>query len=151
MSMNSSFCYGYGFPCDYTDRALFDFIANHKTSFIQSDEEKELYDQMIYMDDFSDIEEIFEDYSCKNNGVAGTGAVVANIMSRETGIHFAYCQEDDECETKASILLMEGLPWDFSEAEKKLTLESLEELCLKYRKELRIPEPSDYLALEYFG
>lgn len=151
MSMNSSFYYGYGFPCDYTDRALFSFIKNHKTSFMQSDEEKKLYDQMIHMDDFSDIDKIFETYSCENTGIEGTGAAVANIMFRETGIRFAYCPENDECDTKASILLTESLPWSFNEAEKKLTLESLEELCLKYCKELRIPEPPDYLALEYFG
>lgn len=47
------------------------------------------------------------------------GAVIANIMSRETGIRFAYCQPD--CNTLASVVFEESYPWMANETEKELT------------------------------
>ena len=95
MSMRSSFIYGYGFNSDCDEGKLIDFIKEHKETFCESDREKELYNDMLkHIENEYDLEDFFEDYSCDNTGIKGIGAVIANIMSRETGIRFAYCQPD---------------------------------------------------------
>lgn len=95
MSMRSSFIYGYGFNSDCDEEKLIDFIKEHKEAFCKSNREKKLYNDMLkHTESEYDLEEFLEDYSCDNTGMEGMGAVIANIMSRETGIRFAYCQPD---------------------------------------------------------
>lgn len=104
-----------------------------------------------YTENEYDLEDFFEDYSCDNTGMEGIGAVIANIMSRETGIRFAYCQPDGDCDTLASIVFDEKYPWSFNETEKELTEEKLSNICKKYMDELGIVDNPDYLDLEYYG
>lgn len=153
MSMRSSFIYGYGFNCDCCDEEkLIDFIKEHKEAFCKSDREKELYNDMLnYTEGEYDLEDFFEDYSCDNTGMEGIGAVIANIMSRETGIRFAYCQPDEDCDTFASIVFDEKYPWEFNETEKELTEEKLSNICKKYMDELEIVDDLHHLGLEYYG
>lgn len=79
------------------------------------------------------------------------GAVIANIMSRETGIEFAYCQPDENCDTPASVVFDEKYPWLLNETKKELTEEKLSNICKKYMDELGITDDPDYLELEYYG
>lgn len=152
MSMNSSFIYGYGFNSDCSDDKLIDFIKAHKETFCRSDEEKTLYNDMLaYTETEYDLEDFFEHYSCDNNGVEGTGAVIANIMSRETGIRFIYCPQDANCDTPASVVFNEQYPWNFNATEKELTEEKLDAICLKYMNELGIETVPNDLDLEYYG
>ena len=150
MSMSSSFVYGYGFHSDCDVRKLRDFIINHKKTFCQSDREKELYEVLGYTKNKYDLEYFFEYYSCDATGIEGVGAVIANIMSRETGIRFIYCTPDD-CGTLASVLFTEGYPWQLNSVERNLTVDKLESICKKYSSELGIPTDPDFLALEYYG
>jgi len=150
--MRSSFVYGYGFNSDCDEEKLIDFIKEHKETFCESDREKELYKEMLdYTENEYDLEDLFEDYSCDNTGMEGMGAVIANIMSRETGIRFAYCQPDGDCDTLASVVFEERYPWMVNETEKELTEEKLSNICKKYMDELGITENPDYLNLEYYG
>lgn len=152
MSMKSSFIYGYGFNSDCDEEKLIDFIKEHKESFCKSDREKELYNDMLnYTETEYDLEDFFENYSCDNNEMEGIGAVIANIMSRETDIRFAYCPPDGDCDTLASILFDEKYPWLFNKTEKELTEEKLSNICKKYMNELGIMDNPDYLDLEYYG
>ena len=152
MSMRSSFIYGYGFNSDCDEGKLIDFIKEHKEAFCKSDREKELYNDMLkHTESEYDLEEFFEDYSCDNTGMEGMGAVIANIMSRETGIRFAYCQPDGDCGTLASIVFDEKYPWFFNETEKELTEEKLSNICKKYMNGLGRTDNPDYLNLEYYG
>ena len=152
MSMRSSFIYGYGFDSDCAEEKLIDFIKEHKEAFCKSNREKKLYNDMLkHTESEYDLEEFFEDYSCDNTGMEGMGAVIANIMSRETGIRFAYCQPDGDCGTLASIVFDEKYPWFFNETEKELTEEKLSNICKKYMNELGITDNPDYLNLEYYG
>lgn len=152
MSMSSSFIYGYGFNSDCDEGRLIDFIKEHKEAFCKSDREKELYSDMLnYTESEYDLEDFFEDYSCDNTGMEGIGAVIANIMSRETGIRFAYCQPDGDCDTLASVVFEEKYPWMVNETEKELTEEKLSNICKKYMDELGITDNPDYLNLEYYG
>lgn len=152
MSMSSSFIYGYGFNCDCEDEKLIDFVKVHKETFCQSKAETELYDEMLeYTENEYDLEDFFDDYSCDTNGSEGNGAVIANIMSRETGIRFIYCQPDGDCDTYASVVFEVAYPWLLNEVEKNLTKEKLENICQRYMDELGIADTPDYLDLEYYG
>lgn len=152
MSMRSSFIYGYGFNSECDEGRLIDFIKEHKEAFCKSDREKELYNDMLnHTESEYDLEDFFEDYSCDNTGMEGIGAVIANIMSRETGIRFTYCQPDGDCNTLASVVFEEKYPWMVNETEKELTEEKLSNICKKYMYELGITDNPDYLNLEYYG
>lgn len=152
MSMRSSFIYGFGFNSDCNEGKLIDFIKNHKETFCESDKEKELYEEILdYTENEYDLKDLFEDYSCDNTGTEGVGAVIANIMSRETGIEFVYCQSDANCDTPASVVFDEKYPWLLNETEKELTEEKLSNICKKYMDELGITDDPDYLELEYYG
>lgn len=152
MSMRSSFVYGYGFNSDCDEEKLIDFIKNHKEAFCKTDGEKELYEEMLdYTEKEYDLEDFFENYECDSNGLEGIGAVIANIMSRETGIRFDYCMPDGDCNTLASIVFETGYPWQLNETEKNLTEEKLKEICKTYMDEIGLIKEPDYLELEYFG
>lgn len=113
---------------------------------------KKLYKEILgYTENEYDLEDLFKDYSCDNTGTEGVGAVIANIMSRETGIEFAYCQPDANCDTPASIIFDEKYPWLLNETEKELTEEKLSNICKKYMDELGIADDPDFLELEYYG
>lgn len=157
MSMNSSFIYGYGFPCDWTEEHFLAFIKNHKETFCQSKAEEKQYQELLECTENTDtqnefdLDEFFDKYECETNGMQGMGAVVTNIMHRETGIGFFYGIADDTCDTKASVIFPEQLPWIFNDIERNLTQNQLEEICKTYCKELHIEEEPDFLSLEYFG
>lgn len=150
MSMSSSFIYGYGFNSDCDKERLINFIETHKEAFCKTDREKELYNDMLNHTENA-LEDFFENYSCDNTGMGGIGAVIANIMSRETGIRFAYCQPDEVCDTLASVVFEKCYPWQLNECEKELTEEKLSNICKKYMDELGITDNPDYLSLEYYG
>lgn len=134
----------YGFNSNCDEEKLIDFIKEHKEAFCKSDREKKLYNDMLnYTESEYNLEDFFEDYSCDNTGMTGLGAVIANIMSRETGIRFAYCQPE-------SIVFDKKYPWLFNETEKELTEEKLSNICKKYMDELGVVDNPDYLNLEYY-
>ena len=152
MSMRSSFIYGFGFNCDCEDAKLIDFIKAHKDTFCKTDAEIKLYKEMLeYTKEEYDLEDFFEGYACDTNGTEGNGAVISNIMSRETGIRFIYCLPDGDCDTYASVLFEQGYPWQLNEIEKNLSEKQLSDICEKYMNELGIMESPDYLDLEYYG
>ena len=148
--MKSSFVYGYGFHCDCDDEKLIDFVKAHKEAFCKSKAEIKLYEEMLkYTESEYNLKDFFDGYSCQSSGMQGNGAVISNIMSRETGIRFVYYQPDGNCNTYASILFEEGYPWHLNEAEKNLTKEKLHSICKQYMSELNIGDAPNYLNLEY--
>jgi len=152
MSMRSSFVYGFGFNCDCDEGKLIDFIKNHKRAFCKTEREKELYEEMLdYTKSDYDLEDFFEDYTCENNGSCGIGAIIANVMSRETGVRFEYCMPDDDCDTLASIVFESGYPWQLNDIERNLSEKTLTDICKKYMSEIGLIDEPDYLELEYFG
>ena len=150
MSMRTSIIYGYGFHTDCEEKKLIDFIKNHKEFFCKTEEEKDLY-RKITTDFECDLENMLDGYKSDNGCSEGPGAVIENIMSRETGIRFLYAPANDECGTESAVLFTEGYPWQLNKIEKSLTAESLNKICEKYAEELGIIEEPDYLAQEYYG
>lgn len=152
MSMNSFHIYGYGFASDCDEGKLIDFIKAHKDTFCRSNEEKEMYKEMLdHTSDEYDLEDFFSSYSDDQSGNEGCGAVISNVMSRETGLRFEYCKSDSECNTPASVVLSCGYPWQYNEAERNLSQARLDEICKVYMDELGIFGEPDGLELEYFG
>ena len=81
----------------------------------------------------------------------GYGAVISNIISRETEIRFSFRPAADDYGTLASVVFEESYPWQLNETEKTLDEETLFDICKKYMDELKIDEKPDYLSLEYYG
>lgn len=154
MNMKTDIVYGYGFMVDeIPDDVIIDFIKNHKETFCKSDTENELYEEMLeYTKEAYDLENFFEMYSCDHTGMEGNGAVISNIISRETGIRFEYQCGDADCNSYPSVLFVETYPWNYNEKEKNLTVESLNEILLPYVIELGLNRSNiDALEIEYYG
>ena len=150
MSMSTSIIYGFGFICPEDKDSVLPFIRKH----IHSLPNAEII-QHVIGDDHAISEDEWEgyfcSYECKSSGREGVGAVVSNIMSKETGIRFSYCSSDDCCDTKPAVLLEETMPWNFNEAEKNLSQDELISICKKYMEELGVSDDPEYLRQEYFG
>jgi len=150
--MRSSFVYGFGFGSDCSDTKLIEFIKAHKSTFCKSESEVEMYEAMLQHTSAEyDLENFFEEYSCDLTGTQGAGAVIANVMTRETGIRFVYCQPDGDCDTDASVVFEENYPWNLNEREQSLSMEELMYICKTYMQELGIEGEPDFLNLEYYG
>ena len=150
MSMRNSFVYGLGFYCDCDGNKLIDFVKAHKETFCMTDYEKELYiDILDCIEETGYLFELLEDYSCDTTGFNGIGAVISNIMSRETGVRFEYYPGEDACYTPNAICFTRSFPWLFNEIEKNLTRDKLEDICGKYMNELGITDEFSFLELEY--
>lgn len=157
MSMSTSIVYGFGFIVDgVTDEKLIDFIKNHEDTFCRYPVEIVMYDEILEMTeteiDICGLTDYFEGYSCNCSGQEGRGAVISNIISRETGIRVQYEAGDADCLSYPSVLLAEGMPWHLNEKEKSLTKESLTEILLPYVKELGLSKDNiGELKIEYYG
>lgn len=157
MSMSTSIVYGFGFVMDgVTDKKLIDFIKNHKDIFCKSPTEKEMFNEILNMSekeiDMYGLDDYFENYSCNCSGQEGRGAVISNIISRETDISVQYEMGDEECYSYPSVLLAECMPWHLNEKEKSLTKESLTEILLPYVEELGLKKKDiECLKIEYYG
>ena len=157
MSMSTSIVYGFGFVVDeITDEKLINFIKNHKDTFCKSPTEIATYDEILNMSeneiDIYGLTNYFENYSCDCSGQEGCGAVISNIISRETCIRVQYEMGQDNCFSYPSVLLAEGMPWHLNEKEKNLTKESLTEILLPYVEELGLSRNNiEELKIEYYG
>lgn len=154
MSMRTSIVYGYGFEIEYiSDGKIIDFIKLHKKAFCKSDEEKKLYKKLLkFIEDVDYLEDFLGNYRCDNSGHEGAGAVISNIISRETGIRFEYQCGDVDCNSYQSILFSERMPWNLNKKEKKLTIESLTEILVPYVEEFGMVRANiESLEVEYYG
>ena len=157
MSMRSSFVYGFGFEVEnILDRVLLDFMINHKNTFCKTDIENDLFCEVVnFTDEDLDaygLEDFFESYQCDCTGQEGVGAVISNVISRETGIMVEYQMGQSECGSYPSVLLAETYPWNYNEKERNLTVESLTEILLPYAEELGLSKDDiNALEIEYYG
>ena len=136
----TSIIYGYGFVFSCSKQDFSNFVTNHRKNI-----SPEVFDscKRMLQDDYEEC--------WKYEQVLPAGEMIAHVMTAETGIQFDLCQPDAECGTPAAIIFQETYPWLLSEREKNLTQNEVESICERYRKELGIPDASDFLELEYFG
>lgn len=152
MSAETSIIYGAGFPVNVSDETLQKFILNHANTISGIDDAREILKDAKEMtaDEFNPKERYF-DYSNRQNGVEGIYGLITDVIFKETGIRVDYCLQDDNDDNGEHILLPECFPWQLNEAEKNLTQGSFKDLCLKYMRELDIPDSAydDFVKMEY--
>lgn len=151
MSMQTECIYGIGFQIKIEPRELQKFLQNHRESLNQlKDVESVLECLDLDEDDFEDALLGFEYWP--NNGFGDSlTAIIADIMSVETGLPIAYYPpaEDDDHE---SILYEQAYPWEMNDKERNLTKDELTTMFEKYAKELDSNiEVDDDIRLEYYS
>ena len=150
MGMQTDCVYGFGWEVAVSDEKLEAFILNHRNTL---KENKKGMEVLAWIDDDAtfteNIKEYWFDYESEISGESGLYGIIADIMSRETGIRFDYRRpQDDDGDV---IMFQETYPWLMTDAEKNLTIETLTEICVKYMRELGDEHQPDYVRLEYFG
>ena len=159
MSSSTSMYYGFGFEVDNIKTLdLVTFMTNHKRTLCESIREREMFDVLHNTEDgifsYNFAQDFFEewDYECDVSGQSGLGAIISNVISRETGVRVEYQMGQSDCGSVPSVLLVETSPWNYNEKEKNLTINSLTELLLPYVLELGLSKKDiDFLSIEYYG
>ena len=158
MSTRSSFVYGMGFEVDEVKTlAMVNFIKKHKETFCRSEKENQIFDDLEDTDNgiftYNYMEEFFDnyEYACDCSCSEGFGAIISNIMSRETGIRFEYQRGQDDCGSVPTVLFSDAPIWCYNEVEKNLTEDKFYEICDKYMQELGLEGRADYMKVEYYG
>ena len=142
---------GYGFYTENIElEKLVAFIKNHKEAFIKGDYEKELFEEISALKEteYDEIEEILIDYPCDCSGSTDMCSAVSSIMSRETGIVFAFERGDGE----EAVMFDMAYPWWLNEKEKNLTEKELHNIMWIYAEELGLEEKElGYCHVSYWG
>lgn len=126
------------------------FLQDHRESLNQLNGVESVLECLdLNEDDFEDALLGFEYWP--NNGFGDSlTAIIADIMSVETGLPIAYYPpaEDDDHE---SILYEQAYPWEMNDKERNLTKDELITMFEKYAKELDSNiEVDDDIKLEYY-
>jgi len=149
--MQTECIYGIGFQIKIEPVELQKFLQDHRESLNQlKDVESVLECLDLDEDDFEDALLGFEYWP--NNGFGDSlTAIIADIMSVETGLPIAYYPpaEDDDHE---SILYEQAYPWEMNDKERNLTKDEITTMFEKYAKELDSNiEVDDDIRLEYYS
>ena len=123
---------------------VFSFLDAHKRTFIQSEDEQRIYDQMKgngYHPEMSEVFYVPEDASSDMYDLQYSfwGEAVAAIMTRETGLRFEafYADPDNSKGNRSCILFPERSVWEYNEKEKKLSRNMLFQILDRYALELK--------------
>lgn len=123
---------------------VFSFLDAHKATFIQSENEQRIYDQMKGNGLHPEVSEVFfvpEDESSDmyDRQYSFWGEEVATIMTRETGLRFEafYADPDNSKGNRSCILFPERSVWEYNEKEKKLSRNMLYQILDRYALELK--------------
>lgn len=151
MSMQTDYIYGIGFQIKIEPDQLQKFLQDHRESLNQLKGVENVLECLdLDEDDFEYALLGFEYWP--NNGFGDSlTAIIADIMSVETGLPIAYypSTEDDDRE---SILYEPAYSWEIGDKEKNLTKDELTTMFEKYAKELDSNiEVDDDIRLEYYS
>ena len=150
MSTQTDYIYGIGFQIKIKPDRLQKFLQDHKES-IEQIKGAESVLECLNLDEnaFEDAFHGFEYWP--NNGFGDSlTAIIADIMSVETGLPIAYypLTENDDRE---SILYERAYAWEMSDKEINLTEDELITMFKKYAKELDSNiEVDNDIRLEYY-
>ena len=153
---------GYGFELDVNDISYSMF-----TNFIIAHEEtirsRTNYQEISLLEfikknrnadtiDVSDLTEIPNFADIKNDfnesRTYGIEAIIANIISNETGLRLQYEHTEDYTQTNC-ILLPYRAPWEYDEVEAKLNANALINMLMPYFEELGIKPTLTEIHVEY--
>lgn len=151
MSMRTSIVHGYGFEMHGDENVIANFVNKHAATIVKRNKSLEI--SLLNDCHYENIDNIIDDYDdieCDVTGHQGLVAIIANIISEETGISFQYESGDDACGSSPTILFCEAYPWQMNEIEKQLTEDKLENIINKYIDELGIITTKGYMEVEYY-
>ena len=124
---------------------VFSFLDAHKSTFIQSDEEQRIYDQMNEGSFRPEVYEVFrapddESSDVDDHRYSFWGEAVAAIMTRETGLRFEafYADPNNGKGNRSCIIFPERPVWEYNEKEKKLSRNMLYQILDRYALELKL-------------
>ena len=135
MSMQTECIYGIGFQIKIEPGELQKFLQDHRESLNQLKGIESVLECLdLDEDDFEDALLGFEYWP--NNGFGDSlTAIIADIMSVETGLHIAYYPPAEDDDHK-SILYEQAYPWEMNDKERNLTKDELTTMFKTYAKEL---------------
>ena len=129
-----SICIGIGFECNETPAGFEDFLHEHADTFCDSKENIELYNRVVCGED---PEVVFEDFVNLQNA-RGIGAVLAEIMQKETGKdYFFFDKGKNVPEEQRNACVM--FPVDYVETMVPID-KKVRNYLYKCAKQLQIPE-----------
>ena len=155
MSCSTSIIYGYGFNIStLTANGFINFLTWHSESVIAILQKQVGYKHLTEADLFETLkttgpEEFFSEIECEISGFTGWEAVISNVITHETDIRVEY--QSGESHGDETIMFSEGMPWIYSNKEKLLTQDYLEDLFSKYINDLHLECEPCYVVMEYFG
>lgn len=124
-----------------TRDVLYTFLDNHKRSFVKSDVEKEIYEQIRNYEDPYKVFKKCEYYLDYTKGYSDHWIVaVGNIIYRETGIRpeIFLAGGDDQYHNRNCIMFPQRNPWEYNDKEKRLTKDTLFKTLDRYALELKL-------------
>lgn len=89
---------GYGFYYTETPKSFSDFLIEHKATFTTTKERSKLFQRIVTGEN---PDKVFVDYRDKNTECTGTGAVISEILRKETGYEFMYMKKDPDMDDDA--------------------------------------------------
>ena len=159
MSQDQWHCVGYGIetsPAEISPERMLAFFDNHYAAYRRKNPASQArygYDVVDVFEEYKEKKEIDDDFAdrvrdCTTN--YGYGEIIAAIMSEETGIRFA--STGTSVDGAEAVIFDPRYIWDYSEKEKTMTEEDIENIFEKYGMELYgcIPKV-DYIDLVYRG
>lgn len=87
---------GYGFYYRATPEGFLDFLTVHAGAFTTNKKNAAIYQAALEPD--ADMDEVFSEFEDEYSNSAGTGAVVAYILRKETGYPFDFFEKEEEIE-----------------------------------------------------
>ena len=98
---------GCGFYYHETPKNFASYLMAHAAAFCTTEENRKLYNEWTSQN--KDADDVFSSFAGEN-GERGTGAVIAHILTVETGMPFQYarCETDDETDDSA-VYCTEGI------------------------------------------
>jgi len=140
MSMETWSVNGIGVDADAIDGANTDkkikFIKKHLPH---------IYSEMESSgENYEDWINNYEDCDCNR----GFSVLFADAINWEhEDIRFDCCKFEEE----GAVMLTERLPWQYSEAEKKLTRDKIDEILKKYLQEIDVKAGLEFQTVLYYG
>ena len=150
MSTQTDYIYGIGFQIKIKPNQLQKFLQDHKESIEQIKGAESVLECLNLDEDaFEDAFHGFEYWP--NNGFGDSlTAIIADIMSVETGLPIAYYPLTENGDQE-SILYERAYSWEMNDKERNLTKDELIAMFEKYTKELDSNiEVDDAIMLEYY-
>lgn len=151
MSTQTDYIYGIGFQIKIKPDRLQKFLQNHKESIEKIKGAGGILGCLDLDEDaFEDVLNSFEYWP--NNGFGNSlTAIIADIMSVETGLPIAYYPLTENGDQE-SILYERAYSWEMSDKERNLTKDELIAMFEKYAEELDSNiEVDDDIRLEYYS